>query len=554
MDNFKTPKNNKITTSLDGIVGGDTKNNNKFRIGRKRPVTPVKPDIEPDIFIPNNQINIESNTVRKNISTDSDSNSRVPVIGMNLGLPEDNIGSKSKTSKSKLSFLKRFASLLRPTKKKITLSVLLVVVVAGFMVGKGYLNLRNIFRGGTDGAAALDKNVDPNKLKGEGDGRVNVLLLGRGGEGETAPDLTDTIVVASLDPVNNKVALLSIPRDLWVKSDSGDSSKINAVFALTKEAAVSEGKTIEQSESEGFAAIEKMVTETMGIPIHYHAMIDFSGFKEAIDTIGGIDINVDENGEVYEVLRDHSTASNYVLDVKQGQQHFDGRRALFYSRSRYTSARGDFDRAERQRKVMVALKDKILTLGTFANPAKVSGLMSNFGNHIQTNMSLSELMRFYNIGKSIDSSNITSVGLADPPNDFVTTDMIGDQSVVVPRAGISDFSEIKKYVRNTLKDGFIQKEDPEVVVYNGTNIDGLATTRADELKSYGYRVTKVDSAPTRDYSKTVLIDLRNGEKKYTKHYLEERLGVTASSSLPDGILAGTADFVIIVGSNEYNSL
>ncbi len=291
----------------------------------------------------------------------------------------------------------------------------------------------------------------------------------------------------------------------------------------------------------------------MGIPIHYHAMIDFQGFEDAINTVGGVDINVDANGVVYEQLWDVLTRKNYTLDVREGPQHFDGQRALYYARSRHTSARGDFDRSERQRKLIVALKDKVLSAGTYANPAKLSALISNFGDHAQTNMTIDDMMKIYNIGKDIGNEGIVSVGLADEPNNYVVTDNIDGQSVVVPRAGIGDFSEIQSYVRNTLKDGFIEKENPEIIVLNGTGVPGLATKRADELKSYGYRVTYVGDAPTKTYEQTALIDMRNGDKKYTKRYLELRLGTGAVNSLPDpAINPGTSDFVIIVGQNEAN--
>jgi hypothetical protein len=122
---------------------------------------------------------------------------------------------------------------------------------------------------------------------------------------------------------------------------------------------------------------------------------------------------------------------------------------------------------------------------------------------------------------------------------------------VVPRAGVDDFSEIKSYIRNALKDGFIRNENATIAVYNGTNIGGLAGNKATELRSYGYNVNVVADAPTKNYTKTVLVDLRNGQKKYTRSYLEKRLGVTAVNSMPDAsINPGSADFVIILGSTE----
>ena len=428
------------------------------------------------------------------------------------------------------------------------------VLVGGYLFGKGYLKARQIFKGGTAGAAALQENVDPTKLNGEGDGRVNVLLLGKGGEGHAGADLTDTILIASIDPIQKEAALLSIPRDLWVKS-KGSSMKINAVYATSK-SNVLNGKKIDnqkqEAEKAGFRAIEQVVEDTIGIPIQYHVMIDFDGFKKAIDTVGGVDINVTDKTSVNEVLS--IDGRRYVLDVDPGRQHFDGFRALAYARSRYASARGDFDRAERQRLVILAMKEKIFSAGTFGNPLKISQLISDFGNSMQSNLSTNEVLRLYDIGKNIESSKVTSVGLADPPNNFVITDNINGLSVVVPRAGINDFSEIKAYVRNSLKDGFIRNENATIAVYNGTTIGGLAGSKATDLRSYGYNINVVADAPTKNYTKTILVDMRNGAKKYTKNYLEKRLGVSAVNSMPDNTInPGSADFVIILGASESSN-
>ncbi len=438
-------------------------------------------------------------------------------------------------------------------KKKVVAAFSAVILMAGgYFGGLAYLNAKRVFRGG-GGAAALQDNVDPMKLRGEGDGRVNILLLGRGGEGHEGADLTDTIPIASIDPIQKEAALLSIPRDLYVRS-SGSYSKINAVFANAKNRSLANTTTNDPSRKQkaddaGFKAIEDVLQATMGIPVHYHGIIDFEGFKKAIDTVGGVDVNVPASGEVREVMR--IDGRPYVLDVKQGQQHFDGMRALAYSRSRYTSMRGDFDRSERQRMIMVGLKNKIFSAGTYSNPAKVSKLMGDFGGNVQTNMGLGEVMRLYDIGKMMDSGKIASVGLADPPNNFVTTSNVNGLSVVIPRAGVDNYKEIQAFVRNRLRDSFLASENASVAILNGTATPGLAGKTAEDLRSYGYNVTVVGDAPTQTYQQTVMVDLRNGVKKYTRGYLEKRFKTTAVTSLPDpNIAPGSADFVIILGQNE----
>ncbi|MBI1857248.1 LCP family protein [Candidatus Saccharibacteria bacterium] len=429
--------------------------------------------------------------------------------------------------------------------------IVLTLLLGGFLFAKGYWKLHKVFRGG-GGAIGLEENVDPTRLKGEGDGRVNVLLLGIGGDGHEGPDLSDTILIASIDPIQKTAALLSIPRDLWVKPAGYGYMKINSVYANNKYSALAKKMNEKDAVEFGLSALDKEVEKDFGITMNYHALVDARGFEQAINTVGGVDVNVDAASTVHEVLWDDIGNKTYTLDVKQGQQHFDGRRATFYARSRHASPRGDFDRTERQRLLILALKNKIFSLGTFSNPIKISKLIDDFGDRISVNMKVNEMLRLYDLGKDI--GNIASLGLADPPNNFVTTDNINGISIVRPRAGLMDFSEIQNYVRNALKDGYIANEDAKVMVLNGTETVGLASKKADFLKSYGYNISAVADAPTKNYQKTILVDLRGGIKKYTKNYLEKRLGVKAVSKLPDiNIAPGTADFVIILGQNEANN-
>ncbi len=423
-----------------------------------------------------------------------------------------------------------------------------LLLIGGFLVVKGYIKLHKVFKGGGS-AAALNENVQPSLLRGEGDGRVNILLLGRGGEGHDGADLTDTILVFSIDPVNKKAALVSIPRDTWVTT-SGGSSKINAVFANAKSRALSKGQDKSKAETAGLNAIKDEANDVLGVPIHYYGILDFRAFQQAVDTVGGVDINITPQTAVTERLWNPMTRKNYYLNVTPGMQHFDGERALFYTRSRHTSPRGDFDRAERQRVFIEALVQKVASAKTYANPVKVSQLMDAFGDHIVTDMSLNDGMRLVKLGKAI-GTKFDSVDLADSAHPLVKTGMISGQSVVLPTAGQGDFSEIQALVRSRLRDGYLAKEDAQVMVLNGTATPGLATQKAEELKSYGYNVGTVADAPTQDVSKTVIVDLTKGKKPYTKNYLEKRFGVKVTRTLPNqAIKPETASFVIILGQNE----
>jgi LCP family protein required for cell wall assembly len=434
-------------------------------------------------------------------------------------------------------------------------AIVFVALVIGItsLFGYGYIKARNIFKGDGEGAAALQQNVDPAKLNGEGDGRVNILLIGKGGPGETAPDLTDTLLLASIDPIQNEAALVSVPRDLYVQNESGYSMKINAIYSTAKQARLANGSDtdadLQAAEDAGLNAIKESVSEVLGVPVHYYTMVDFKAFEDAINTVGGITVDVKEP------LYDQSVAwllDNNPLVAGEGLQTFDGKRALLYARSRKGSARGDFDRTERQREIIIALQQKIMSVGTFSNPFKVADLLGTFGDRVRTDLNgLDEIKRLYEIVQNIGPDKFVSVGLADPPNVLVTTGAVGDQSVVLPVAGLYEYGDIQSYIRNNLKDAFLKSENARVIILNGTTTAGLATETMEELKSYGYNVVNVDNAPTSNYVQNQLIDLTSGDKKYTKSYLERRLNLVSTTQSPAGIPDLTqADFVIILGTDE----
>lgn len=546
MDNFRkhnTPRKSS-RGGIDGFANRPGRATNQVTrrgsiASASKPIARVDDFKGKDGFRPIAQNKLNSNQASPVSAEGGRRQSQAIASGMKLDLPRSS-GEKSKKRGKKKFVLRAGIALF-----------LVVFIVSGLFFGNAYLKAKKIFGGGGN-APALDANVDPAKLKGEGDGRVNVLMLGKGGAGHEGADLTDTILVMSIDPIQKDASMLSIPRDFWVKTDTGQS-KINAVYANAKYKVLNGKKTSdikERAEQAGLAAIESEVEEVFGVPIHYHVMVDFAAFEKAINTVGGIDINVTKNGVVYERLYNTVTRKNYILDVKEGRQHFNGERALFYARSRHTSARGDFDRAERQRAVILGLKDKVTSAGTYGNPVKINQLVNEFGDHVRSNLSTGEVLRVYDIMKGIESSKIGSLGLADPPNVVVETGMINGQSVVRPIAGIYDYTAIQSFVRNALKDGYIKNENASIAVYNGSTVTGLAGKRADELKSFGYNITTVANAPTKDYAQTTLIDLTGGQKKYTKNYLEKRLKVTATTTLPPGINANGAEFVIILGQNE----
>lgn len=444
--------------------------------------------------------------------------------------------------KSKLHGKIRRTRLRKVLKRSGLILVTLIVVTAGLVGYKFYNTQRQVLSGGGSAPAVCNGDVPVSQLKKEGDGRVNILLLGIGSEGL----LTDTVMIASLDTITDKIDLLSIPRDLWVNIPNNGQEKINAAYEYgwTK----SQAKDVFDKKRAGMELMDKVLENVTGITIHYHAVFDFAAFEQIVDALDGISVNVPET--LYDPTIAWENHYNPVIATK-GVQQFDGARSLLYAKSRQTSS--DFARAERQRLLLVAIKDKALSLGTFSNPIKIVQLMNSLGRNVYSDFDTQSIKCLYTQTSEVNSNNIKSLDLVKPPNDLLVTGPHLGRSIVRPKAGLFDYSQVREYVRKTFRDGFLAKENAAVAVYNATNTQGLATTLANELRTYGYSIPTVENASNQtNPAKTVVVDLSKGDNKYTRNYLERRFGVTAASSLPAG--AGInppaeTDFVIIVGTD-----
>jgi LCP family protein required for cell wall assembly len=247
------------------------------------------------------------------------------------------------------------------------------------------------------------------------DGRTNILLMGKGGKGHEAPDLTDTMMVVSLSKRDNKITLLSIPRDIWVDSLK---AKINSAYYWGKQ----------ESETQGIPKAKQIVNELLGIPIHYAVVVDFSGFTRAIDAVGGIEVDVESaftdnrypiaGRENDDCGGDKTYACRYETIVfEKGKQLMDGARALKFVRSRYAEGDNgtDFARAARQQKVIEALKDKILDSGVLFSPEKVKNLMTIAEESVETD---------------IDQAQAGALGrIAFDARDNISTVVVGEDQV-----------------------------------------------------------------------------------------------------------------------------
>lgn len=213
--------------------------------------------------------------------------------------------------------------------------------------------------------------------------------------------------------------------------------------------------------------------------------------------------------------------------------------------------RSDFDRADNQRKMLIALKDKVLSAGTYANPLKISSLIDTVGSHVRTNLNPpNDMLDLYEIAARITNDKIKSIGLNNGADSYLISGNVGGASVLLPRAG--DYSEIQAFLDTILIDAFLRREAPKVDVYNGSGVAGVATAQSELLKSLGYTIGKVADAPKQSYTSTVIYDINGSAKPRTKELLQKRYNVTVQSAdqMPKKLQNTDADFVIIIGQDN----
>lgn len=426
---------------------------------------------------------------------------------------------------------------------------LTILIIGGFLGSKFVYNTHKLFGGN------LLSVLKTTKLKGESSGRVNILLAGNSADdpGHSGANLTDSIMVISIDTKNNKAFLLSVPRDLWVNVPDEGHAKINTAY-VDGEAS---GFSANGYPSGGMGLLEQVVSESLGIKINYYALVNYDALKQAVDSVGGVDFTVaskDPRG-LYDPNIDYSTGGPLVK-LSNGVHHLNGQQALDLARARGDSYRSygfpasDFDRTEHQRQLLVALKNKAVSAGVLANPAKLSSLSDAIGNNVKTDFSLPEVHRLYDISKLISGANITSLSLnsANGKNLLSSYSGPGGQSALIPSAGIDDFSDIQTFVKRQSSSDPVVKESAKVVVLNATDAAGLATKQRTALTAKNITVVKTGDADT-NQAVTSIIDVSGGKMSATRALLVKYYDNAAVTTTNPYNGRYDADFIVLLGSN-----
>lgn len=437
------------------------------------------------------------------------------------------------------------------TTRGLAFGLVVLILFGAFFFSNSYTKLHKIFMGDAPTAEALKPNVPLAMLNGQSSGRVNVLLLGRDGGGHSNPDVTNTVMLASIDTINHTTTLLSLPSDLWVNSPDASVMKLNAAWQAGEFnylGGPQPGSTNAKAIQSGYKVVDQAVGQVTGLTVNYNILVNTQAIEQAVNNVGGVTVNVPST------LVDPTMAwenNRSPLIAESGTQNFNGKQAFLYMTSKETTS--DSARNSRQRQVLVALFNKIVSADTYSNPVKLEGLINTFGNNITTDLSMKNAGLLFNIINQISPSSVNSIDLDTPPNQFFTNGNVNGEAVELPQAGLFNYSAIQQYLKLQLKNPYIVKENAKVLILNGTSTAGLATNMGNQLSTEGYNVIGEANTPNPSWTNTSLFNI-SGSNKYTQHFLAQKLGVKVSKNkLSNSIPNDGANFVIIIGSNEANN-
>ncbi len=385
-------------------------------------------------------------------------------------------------------------------------------------------------------------------LKKTDAGRINILLLGRAGEHYPGKNLTDTIILLSIDAEKRKVALISLPRDLYVTlPEEHISAKINSLYQYGL------------SHNQSTRILEKAVTSITGEPLHYTFILDFDGFEKIIDTFGGVDLEV-----MRDIQDERYPGKNYsyeTFSLSKGWHTLDGKTALKYARERHDDPEGDFGRAKRQQQLLAALKEKVFANSLLFNINTVSDLLNILGDSVKTNATLSEMESFLRLAKKIDTQNIETVVVDAWKQESLLrvshVELGGVRAfILVPRTG--NWQETQELSQNifshdqTLKrKAALKEENASIeVLYRVEN--AKQAKEVAKILEEDFPGTITLTAVT-DYQKwpekSMLLEGALREKLWSLDTILKKLALEKTSALPFTSPTRESDIMIVIGNN-----
>ncbi|MDZ7611821.1 MAG: LCP family protein [Candidatus Moranbacteria bacterium] len=336
-------------------------------------------------------------------------------------------------------------------------------------------------------------------IKEDKEGRINVLMIGMRGENMPGGGLlADTVMVATLKPEEKKVGLISIPRDLYVKAPGTEHhSKINSIYYYGEK---KQGTT-------GLQEMKKVASTVTGLDIHYAAALNFEGFRQLVNAVGGIEINLETPFyEVSQFVEGNECGGRFILPA--GENLLDGEQALCYVRARTNTS--DFDRAKRQQLILKKLKEQLTSLGTLSNFSKVNGILNAVGDNVKTDMDSNEMKKFFEKYNDMKDAEIKQRVFENSPEGYLKVPEEAAEElgyILIPRAGWDNYSEIHEVCQNIFNlpdqsdvDPLKQRYEPRPAVKEEGKKKDSSEESANEEKSDEEKDIEIDLEKKLDLS------------------------------------------------------
>ncbi len=318
------------------------------------------------------------------------------------------------------------------------LALLVIALVVGFLAG------RRAYAFGQAISSQSPLSTQTGFMSGGG--RVNVVVLGYGGAGHDGANLTDSLMVISLMPSTGATTLISVPRDLWVQvpPDSGQYGKINTAY---QDGLIGGYGGLPPGKMAGGALAASKASDVTGLDVSYWVTIDFSGFRDLVNALGGVDITVQTAFTAQYPRNDNPSidAGWKTIHFNTGPQHMDGERAIEFARARYVqdppSEGSDFARSARQQLLIRAIVSKARQMGSWPKLAQVTDALQGA---IYTNLSLVDLAL---LAEKMDFTHAHRVGLS---NDNVLTASQSSDGQYILEPANGDWNTVRQYVAGQL--------------------------------------------------------------------------------------------------------
>lgn len=430
--------------------------------------------------------------------------------------------------------------------------VLFLVGFGGYFLINGLNAINKVFHGNvfSDLAAPFESNVLKNQ-----NGRVNILVAGWQGKGSDEGPLTDSIMVVSVNIKTGSAFVLSIPRDLWVYVPGLHSyQKINSAAddIHFRKAGYPNG---------GMGELEFILNKQLGIPIDYQVLVDYQAFKDAVNAVGGITVDIQSPNPL-------GLYDPYAhLKLPNGIVHLNAQTALNLALARgdgpgsYGFPLADFNRTQHQRQILLAIFKKATQLNFLANPNNISNLFNSFGNNVTTDLSFKDILALVKVARNININQIESFAFSygstyNHPHPLLTNyfSQSTGQDAIIPVKGIGNYSGLTQYFNQLTSSNPLVQESAPIVILNGTNKVGLAGQVKAMLTKKGYHVAYIGDAKNQ-YTNSLIINQSAGGEPKTLAALSSQfkgipitsqVGYSGESSEANGYLAS---FVIVLGSN-----